>query len=454
MTKQGRILIVDDDIAVLDAAGIFLRREFTHVITERDPEKIPYHLKANIDLILLDMNYTPGRNDGTEGLSWIKKIRETDPFAMVVPVTAYGDSDLAVKAMQAGAVDFVVKPWSNHKVLATLNAALALKNSRQEVFKLRNTRQMLIEDLDQPFSRMIGDSAAMRKVKELIGKVADTDANVLVLGDNGTGKELVARELHRKSGRNGEAFISVDLGSLHEALFESELFGHTKGSFTDALEDRPGRFELATGGTLFLDEVGNLPLGLQPKLLSVLQNRKLSRVGSNREISVDIRLICATNQSLIDMARRSLFRQDLLFRINTFEIRVPPLQERKEDIPLLLEYYLEIYSRKYNKPELSTAPGVLKALQAYTWPGNVREFHHAVEKAVILAEKNILTEKDFSLQYRTLSETGSGTLNLAENEKQLILTALEKHRGNITKAASELGLERTALHRRIKKYGF
>jgi transcriptional regulator with GAF, ATPase, and Fis domain len=246
----------------------------------------------------------------------------------------------------------------------------------------------------------------------------------------------------------------VDLGSLHEGLFESELFGHTKGSFTDALEDRPGRFELASGGTLFLDEVGNLPLSLQPKLLSVLQNRKLSRVGSNREISIDIRLICASNQSLVDLARRSLFRQDLLFRINTFEIRVPPLRERIEDIPLLLDYYLDIYSRKYNKPRLSAAPGTLKALQTYPWPGNVREFHHAVEKAVILAEKRTLTDKDFSMQYQVLSDIRAGTLNLAENEKQLILAALEKHRGNISRAASDLGLERTALHRRIKKYGF
>jgi DNA-binding NtrC family response regulator len=454
MGNSGRILIVDDDKAILDAAGIFLRREFSQVLTEQDPAKIPEHLKSNLDLILLDMNYSPGRNDGTEGLYWIRKIRETDPFIMIIPVTAYGDADLAVKAMQAGAVDFVVKPWTNHKLMATLSAALALKNSRQEVFKLRSTRQKLNEDMDLPFSHMIGHSAALRRVKELIDKVAHTEANVMVLGENGTGKELVAREVHRKSDRNQEAFISVDLGSLHEGLFESELFGHTKGSFTDALEDRPGRFELASGGTLFLDEVGNLPLSLQPKLLSVLQNRKLSRVGSNREISIDIRLICASNQSLVDLARRSLFRQDLLFRINTFEIRVPPLRERIEDIPLLLDYYLDIYSRKYNKPRLSAAPGTLKALQTYPWPGNVREFHHAVEKAVILAEKRTLTDKDFSMQYQVLSDIRAGTLNLAENEKQLILAALEKHRGNISRAASDLGLERTALHRRIKKYGF
>jgi DNA-binding NtrC family response regulator len=454
MSNPGRILIIDDDQSILDAAAIFLRREFSQIITEVNPGKIPEHLKSNIDVILLDMNYSPGRNDGSEGLLWIRKIREADTGIMVIPVTAYGDTDLVVKAMHAGAVDFVVKPWTNHKLLATLNSALALKNSRQEVFKLRSTRQKLNEDMDLPFSHMIGNSVALRRVKELIDKVAGTNANILVLGENGTGKELVARELHRKSARNKEVFIAVDLGSLHEGLFESELFGHTRGSFTDALEDRPGRFELASGGTLFLDEVGNLPLSLQPKLLSVLQNRKLFRVGSNREISIDIRLICATNQSLLELTGKSLFRQDLLFRINTFEIWVPPLRERVEDIPPLLDFYLDVYSRKYNKTGLSITSGTIRALQNYPWPGNVREFHHAVERAVILAESNTLSEKDFSQRYQALSDVRPATLNLAENEKQLILAALEKHGGNISRASSELGLERTALHRRIKKYGF
>jgi DNA-binding NtrC family response regulator len=455
MSIPGKILIVDDDAVILGTAEIFLRREFGQIVTERNPARIPELIKTyGIDLVLLDMNYSPGKNDGAEGLYWINKILETDPSIMIIPVTAYGETDLAVKAMRAGAVDFVIKPWTNQKLLATINAALELKNTRQELVKLKNTRQKLNEDLDVPFSKMVGNSMALRNVEELINKVAPTDANVLILGENGTGKELVARELHRKSYRRKEAFITVDLGSLHEGLFESEFFGHIKGAFTDAYEDRPGRFELASGGTLFLDEVGNLPIPLQPKLLSVLQNRKLSRVGSNREISVDIRLICATNQSLIELVRENRFRQDLLFRINTFEIRVPTLRERLDDIPLLLDYYMAIYARKYNKPALSVAPGTIIALQAYPWPGNVREFHHAVEKAIILADNNTLTKTDFSLGYRTLSDTGPKTLNLHENEKHLILSALEKHKGNISKAAVELGLERTALHRRIKKYGF
>lgn len=454
MSSQGRILIVDDDIVILNTIRVFLRRKFAQVITENDPEKIPEHIKSGrIDLVLLDMNYSPGKNDGSEGLYWIKKINETDEGIMVIPITAYGETDIAVRAMKSGAVDFVVKPWSNHKLLATINSALELKNARQELVKLKSTRQKLTEDLDSPFTHMIGNSGALCRIRELVDKVAPTDANVLILGENGTGKELVARELHRKSNRKNEAFITVDLGSIHEGLFESELFGHVKGAYTDAKEERPGRFELASGGSLFLDEVGNLPVALQPKLLSVLQNRKLTRVGSNREIPVDIRLICATNQSLIELVRKNLFRQDLLFRINTFEIRVPPLRERLDDIPLLLDHYLVVYTRKYNKAMLSVAPGIVRALQSYPWPGNVREFHHAVEKAVIMADNGTLQEKDFNPGYRILSDSMPGTLNLTENEKHLILSALDKHGGNISKAAIELGIERTALHRRIKKYG-
>jgi DNA-binding NtrC family response regulator len=454
MTVTAKILIVDDDNAVLGAARVFLQREFSKIITITDPSCIPEILSSNdIDIILLDMNYSPGKINGEEGLSWIHIILGIDPGIMIIPVTAYGEMDLAVKAMQAGAVDFVVKPWSNQKLLATINSALQLKKARIELFTLKSTRQKLIKDLDQPFSRMIGNSVAMRKIYALIDKVAPTDANVLILGENGTGKELVARALHRKSNRNEDVFITVDLGSLHEGLFESELFGHSKGAFTDAKEERPGRFELACGGSLFLDEVGNLPVALQPKLLSVLQNRKLSRVGSNREVTVDIRLICATNQSMIQLVKKNLFRQDLLFRINTFEIRVPALQERIEDIPLLLDYYMAGYTRKYNKPGLTVSPSAIKALKLYPWPGNVRELQHAVEKAVIITDNSTITEKDFSLGYSRLSETGPDSLNLLENEKYLIISALGKYNGNISKAAVELGIERTALHRRIRKYG-
>jgi DNA-binding NtrC family response regulator len=455
MNLSGRILFVDDDRSVLDAARIFLRRSFELFVTETDPTRIPEYIKEQgIDIILLDMNFSAGKNDGSEGLYWIRKIRNEDSSIMIIPVTAYGETELAVKAMQEGAHDFVIKPWSNQKLLATLKSALELKIARQEVVKLRSTRQKLIEDLDLPFSRMLGDSLPMKKLIQLIDKVASTDANVLVVGENGTGKELVARELHRKSARSREAFISVDLGSIHEGLFETELFGHIKGAYTDASEDRPGRFELATGGTLFLDEIGNLPVSLQPKLLSALQNRRITRVGSSREIATDIRLISATNQSLIDLVKRQLFRQDLFFRINTFEIYVPPLRERTDDIPLLLDYYLTVYAKKYNKPFFNVNRKLIKVLQQYPWPGNVREFHHAVEKAVILAEKKIITEADFNLGYRSLAEQETFSLSLSENEKRLILAALDKHRGNVSKAAIDLGIERTALHRRIKKYGF
>jgi DNA-binding NtrC family response regulator len=454
MNSKVTILLVDDDSAVLDAARIFLRRKFGSVITEKNPQRIPEHLRtSDPDVVLLDMNYSPGKNDGHEGLYWISRIHESDPGIMIIPVTAYGETETAVRAMQAGAVDFVIKPWANEKLLATIGSALELRKAKQEVVRLTNTRRKLTEDLDLPFAKMVGNSAPMRRVNELIVKVAPTDVDVLILGENGTGKELVARELHRKSGRSREAFITVDLGSLHEGIFESELFGHSKGAYTDAKEDRPGRFELASGGTIFLDEIGNLPVELQPKLLSVLQGRKLSRLGSSKEISVDVRMISATNQSLIELVRKKQFRQDLLFRINTFEIHVPALRERPDDIPLLLDHYLEIYVRKYGKPQLKTSPGLIKTLQEYPWPGNVREFHHAVEKAVILCDDNLITEKDFSPLYRTLAADTVNSLNLEVNEKSLVLKAMEKHNGNKSRAAEELGIERTALHRRLKKYG-
>lgn len=456
MNTAGRILFVDDDKSILDAARVFLRRSFELIVTETDPARIPGYIKEQgVDIILLDMNYSPGKSDGSEGLYWIRKIHEEDPSILVIPVTAFGEMELAVKAMQEGAHDFVIKPWSNQKLLATLKSALELKFARQEVVKLKTTRQKLTEDLDLPFSRMLGDSLPMKRLNQLIDKVASTEANVLIMGENGTGKELVAREIHRKSERSMEAFISVDLGSIHEGLFETELFGHIKGAYTDAFEDRPGRFELASGGTLFLDEIGNLPIGLQPKLLSALQNRRITRVGSTREIQTDIRLISATNQSLIDLVKKQLFRQDLFFRINTFEIQVPPLRERTDDIPLLLDYYLTVYAKKYNKPLFQVNKKLVKVLQQYTWPGNVREFHHAVEKAVILAERKTITEADFNLGYGSLAEQEKTfSLNLSENEKRIILAALDKHRGNVSKAAIDLGIERTALHRRIKKYGF
>ncbi len=454
--KHGKVLVVDDDEDVLLAARLFLKQHVAAVHTEKDPNKIPTLLRnESYDVILLDMNFSRDVCTGREGFHWLNRILEIDPSAVVVLITAYGDVELAVRAIKEGATDFVVKPWQNEKLLATVAAAMSLRRSRLEADQLRSRQKQLSADLDQPFHTIIGVSPAMQRIFTTIRKVARTDANVLILGENGTGKELVAREIHRQSDRAQEVFIHVDMGALSETLFESELFGHVKGAFTDAKEDRPGRFEIASGGTLFLDEIGNLPLPLQAKLLTVLESRQVTRLGSNTPRPVDIRLICASNLPIPEMVAERKFRQDLLYRINTVEIQLPPLRERREDIPLLVDHFVETYSKKYQKPVRRLSAATLKKLEKYSWPGNVRELQHAVERAVIMSDSQVLQPSDFFFTASEAREEGLmfDEYRLEEVEKAVIRKVLRKHEGNISQAARELGLTRTSLYRRLQKYG-
>jgi len=454
--NTGNILIVDDNEDLLLAARLFLKQHFFLVHTEQNPEKIPVLLQnENYDVILLDMNFTIDATSGVEGFFWLEKILQIDPSAVVILITAYGDVEIAVKAVKAGAADFVLKPWQNEKLLATLSSALSLRHSRLEVDRLRSRQKQLSEDIDQKYHNMIGVSPAICKVFATIDKVAVTDANILILGENGTGKELVARALHRQSSRAGDVFINVDMGAIAETLFESELFGHMKGAFTDARENRPGRFELAAGGTLFLDEIGNLSLAMQAKLLSVLETHKVTRLGSNAPRDIDIRLICATNMPLYDMVARNEFRQDLLYRINTVEIKLPSLRERREDIALLVDHFLGIYSKKYKKAITGVSAPALKKLERYHWPGNIRELIHTLERAIILAESRMLQPGDFLFPDTEKEVEGVvfDNYNLEVVEKTIIRKALKKHAGNVSHTAKDLGLTRTSLYRRMEKYG-
>ncbi len=454
--KQARILVVDDDGDVLHAARLFLKQHVALVETEKDPKSLPILLRnQSYDLILLDMNFTEDVSSGEEGFFWLEKIKEIDPSIAVILITAYGDIDKAVKAVKAGATDFVLKPWQNEKLLATVSSALLLTHSRRQVAALQDQQKQLSSDIDHHYREIIGRSPAMMDVFNTIEKVAATDANVLILGENGTGKELIARAIHRRSHRRENVFINVDMGSISENLFESELFGYVKGAFTDAKEDRAGRFEIANKGTLFLDEIGNIPIALQSKLLTVLQSRKVTRVGSVTSKPIDIRLVCATNQSLNDMVTSGDFRQDLLFRINTIEIHLPPLRERQDDIPLLVQHFTKQYSKKYHKNQKVVSDATHSKLLDYHWPGNVRELQHAVERAIILSDSNKLEPSDFML----IKQDDSGEqmhiedYNLEEVEKMVLRKAMKKHTGNISKAAEELGLTRASLYRRLEKYG-
>lgn len=454
--KNGKILAIDDNEDILFSLKLLLKQHVQVIHTESNPELIPKLMKQeNYDVILLDMNFTKDAISGQEGYHWLNKILEIDPQAVVLFITAYGDVEKSVKAIKAGATDFILKPWQNEKLLATISSAIKLRHSKEEVSELKSKQKELNAVLDQPFNDFIGTSPEMQQVFSTITKVAKTDANILILGENGTGKELVARALHRNSSRKDEVFVSVDLGSINENLFESELFGHVKGAFTDARSDRPGRFEIASGGTLFLDEIGNLSLPMQAKLLTVLERREVIRVGSNKPIPIDIRLICATNMPLKQMAAEEKYRQDLIYRINTVEINLPPLRERYEDIPLLADHFLGIYSKKYKKNINALSKGCINKLYDYEWPGNVRELQHLMERAIIMADGKNLDPDDFQISSinRQQGDIEFDSYNLEEVEKNIIQKVLKTNKGNISKAAGELGLTRTSLYRRLEKYG-
>jgi two-component system, NtrC family, response regulator HydG len=453
---DSRILVVDDDEDILRAATLLLRRHFASVQTLSDPSRLSELVRGNtFDVLLLDMNFTPGIGDGTEGLQRLAEVLMLDPLAVVVLVTAHSDVELAVDAMKKGAADFVTKPWENERLVATLTSAVNLRRSRVEAAELRHRNRGLAA-ATHAGSEMIGTSAAMLAVFGAIRRTAPTDANVLILGENGTGKELVAREIHRLSLRANEVFLRADVGALSPQLFESELFGHRRGAFTDAKQDRVGLFRTATGGTLFLDEIGNVPLHLQSKLLTALERREVVPVGADTAQSIDVRLVCATNLEPQKLADANVFRQDLLFRINTVEILLPPLRDRREDIPLLLEHFVGVYCRKYNFPPKRLGAAVLDRLIDYPWPGNIRALRHAVERAVILSESDILSDADFPPAATAGNLPGNihePASRLDAVEKAAIVRALERHGNNVSRAAATLGLTRTSLYRRMEKYG-
>ena len=454
--KIGKILAVDDNEDILFALKLLLKNHVELIQTETDPSVIPELLhETTYDVILLDMNFTQDAISGQEGFNWLEKILDIDPDAVVVFITAYGDAEKAVKAIKSGATDFILKPWQNEKLLATISSAIKLRRSKNEATDLRKKQKEISAIQDQPFHEFIGNSPEMHQVFTTIKKVAKTDANVLILGENGTGKELVARALYRNSLRKDEVFINVDLGSIAETLFESELFGHVKGAFTDAKKDKPGRFEIASGGTLFLDEIGNLSLPMQAKLLTVLERREITRVGATKTTSIDVRLICATNNNIHQMVEDETFRQDLLYRINTVEIHLPPLRDRVSDIPLLAEHFIGIYAKKYRKKIKGINSEAMKKLSQYQWPGNVRELQHAIERAIIMSDSETLQPDDFILSSRKdkVGELELDTYNLDDIEKTVIEKVLKQNQGNVSQAASMLGLTRTSLYRRMEKYG-
>lgn len=449
---NANILIIDDNKSILSALEILLQFEFSKVKTIANPNQISsYPALAEIDIILLDMNFSAGVNTGNEGLYWLKEIKKKAPDTAVIMMTAYGAVDLAVKALKEGAADFLLKPWNNDRLLTTVKSVFQLKKTKQQVTELQQKEKNLKQVINEDSNRIIGNSSALNNLLNLSKKVAKTDVNVLITGENGTGKELIARELHRLSPRNSEVFISVDMGALSETLLESELFGHTKGSFTDAKDHRAGKFEAANGGTLFLDEIGNLSLQGQAKLLSAIQHKTVVRIGSNKPIKVNIRLVCATNSNLEKMVEEGLFREDLLYRINTIQLEVPPLREREKDILLLADFYLQKFATKYGKPSLKVNQMTQEKLMGYSWPGNIRELQHTLERAVILCEGNVIKPEDFILRHKTIIKNANPAQTLAEMEAQMIALSLEKNQGNYSSAASELGISRQTLYNKIKK---
>ncbi|HUQ04338.1 MAG TPA: sigma-54 dependent transcriptional regulator [Kofleriaceae bacterium] len=458
------ILVVDDDADILTAARLLLKRHFDAVTTTNQPDRIPSLMaETRFDAVLLDMNFVTGERSGREGLSWMSRVLATDPEAVVVLMTAYTAVETAVEAMKLGAFDFVAKPWQNEKLIATVRAAVGHRRSKVEAAALKRQNRELTAEINRPSDLILGESSAIRRVFELVAKAAPTDANVLILGENGTGKELVAREIHRQSTRADGVFMSVDLGAIAETLIPSELFGHKKGAFTGASENRIGRFQAANGGTLFLDELGNIPRHLQAKLLTALERREVVPVGANAPVAVDVRVISATNAPRSELVDEQIFRQDLLYRLNTVEIVLPPLRERKEDIPLLADHFMRVYARKYGRSVRKITEDAMRAITEYPWPGNVRALRHALERAVILSSSQTLELGDFPLPPAeaprsavAASANAAGTAEggtLAELEKQAIAQALARHAGNVTYAAQELGITRTSLYRRMEKHG-
>ncbi len=448
---KGNILIIDDNRSVLTALEMLLQTEFEHLHTLQNPSCLISTIqKHDIDVVLLDMNFKAGINTGNEGIFWLYEIQKYDPTISVVMITAYGDVSLAVKAVKEGAFDFILKPWDNSKLLSTLHASLKLRKSKIENVALTRATNNLKQALKPGSQMIVGQSAPMKKVMELVKKVAHTDANIFISGENGTGKELIAREIHRYSKRKNEIMISLDMGAISESLFESELFGHTKGSFTDAIDERVGKFETADKGTLFLDEIGNLPPPLQAKLLVSLQNRTIVKLGSNIPVPINIRLISASNKDLNKLISDGLFREDLLYRINTITIDLPPLRERGNDILLLAEYYLYKYTLKYDKAGLELNQKAQKKLLKYGWPGNVRELQHCIEKAVILADTKTISEDSFTL-HGSNQKFDLQNKTIEEMETEMILASIEKEGGNLSAVAKKLGITRPTLYKKLKK---
>ena len=451
--KEASILIVDDDDDILFSARISLKKYFSSITTENDPTKINNHLTKNtIDVVLLDMNYRIGFEDGKEGLYWLKNIKEVSPETTIILNTAFGSVNLAVEAIKKGATDFILKPWTTEKLYAAVNAGVELARSKRKNTQLETIQEHQDKEFHKKTEHIIGNSVAMQSATNLVKKVAPTDANVLILGENGTGKFVFAKEIHLQSERKNHPFIHVDLGSLNENLFESELFGYAKGAFTDAQKDTLGRFELAKGGTIFLDEIGNLPLHLQSKLLTVIQNRKITRLGEGKEREIDARIICATNAPIHEMVDEQTFRQDLLFRINTIELNLPPLRERTDDVKLLANHFLQKLTQKYRKKIDGFSKEAINAMKEYQWPGNIREIEHIIERAVIITDNEQIEITDLHFSTKKAAINLSDNLNLEEAEKILVEQAIQKHQGNISRAAKDLGLTRAALYRRLEKH--
>lgn len=443
--QTGTILIVDDNKSVLISLELLLEREFEKIETISDPSKIFSILDESIiDLVILDMNFSVGLNTGNEGLFWLQRIHEIKPELPVIMLTAYGDIDLAVKSLKNGATDFVLKPWNNDNLIQKIRTALQETKNKLPTYPIKGPSEP---------GMIIGHSPAMMKIIKLVTKVAKTDANILIFGENGTGKEVLAREIHRLSLRSQHEMFNIDMGSISETLFESELFGHEKGAFTDAYESRIGKFEAANGSTLFLDEIGNLSLGLQAKLLAALQNREITRLGSNKKIPIDIRLIAATNRNLLEMVKQANFREDLFYRINTIQIEIPPLRHRKEDIAIFAEYFLKKYANLYKRTGLTLHPQTIKKLENHNWPGNIRELQYTIEKAVILAEKEIIKPSDISMHSdKTLSF--DKVPHLKEVERKAILAAISQNAGNLTATAEQLGISRQTLYNKLTRFNF